>query len=242
MSEHEDLYPYSQGEAVRLSELALWRESYKANCDCARAIERAIRDNYQDNRLHACMQPLIKEYGFNRVNWVLANTVCQNPNDGRFSESNRLWARSFHIASDEPNWQFSVSSHPGLVNIAIDEARRIWKSLGLFDGSHCISEKDGQIDYRGKVVVIDPNIFKDEYKTPDHQLFLAESGFGCSPNSRGRKVYGTFLKDGIETYYTRSEILGILKDEYLPEWARDILTEPTPHDEGEDEGKGMTMT
>ena len=43
MSEHKSLYIYSLSEAVRSNEKDLWRESYKENCDCARAIEKTIR-------------------------------------------------------------------------------------------------------------------------------------------------------------------------------------------------------
>lgn len=239
MNEHISLYLYSREEAIRLNELQDWRDSYRANCDCARVIERAIRDNYSDNVLHDCIRPVIEEYGFNRVNWVLANTVRQKTYDGRFSEANKTWAKGFRIPQDDSNWQFAVESHPGLVDLAINDAKKAWAELGLFNSSHCLSEKDGQLDYTGKVVVIDPNIFKDEYKTPEDQLFLAESGFGCSSNARGRKVYGTFLKDGERTHYQRSDIIGILKDEYLPDWARELHCQEFPSDEGESEG--MTM-
>ena len=132
-----------------------------------------------------------------------------------------------------------MESHPGLTNLVINEARRAWQELGLFDRTHCLSEKDGELDYTDKVVVINPYIFKDEYKTPEDQLFLAKSGFGCSPNSRGRKVFGQFLKDGEKTHYQRSDIVGILKDEYLPEWAREKLDELARLNE--DESEGMTM-
>ena len=239
MAEHKILYIWSLEEAVRLGERDQWRESHRENCDCARAIERAIAENYSDNCLHDCIQPVIERYGFNRLNWVLANTVMQHSQDGRFAEDNKRWARSFHVPRDDHNWHFSVESHPGLTNLLIGQARKAWQALGLFDSSHCISERDGQIDYTGKVVVIDPNIFKDQYKTPEDQLFFAEGGFGCQPNARGRKVFGQFLKDGEQTHYQRSDIIGVLKDEYLPEWAQEKLAELTAPDEGQSEG--MTM-
>lgn len=79
--------------------------------------------------------------------------------------------------------------------------------------------------FEGKVLVLKPTILKDEYKTPDFQLILAESGFGCSPTARGRAVYGQFLKDGEETVYNRQDFIGVLKDEHLPDWAREKLAE-----------------
>ena len=51
MPEHKPLYLWSLEDAVRHNERDEWRESYRENCDCARAIERAIEENYHDNRL-----------------------------------------------------------------------------------------------------------------------------------------------------------------------------------------------
>ncbi len=81
------------------------------------------------------------------------------------------------------------------------------------------------VDYTGKIVVIAPQYLKDEYKTPEDQLFLATGGFGCSPHARGRKVFGQFLKDGEETCFYREDIIGVLREEHLPEWAEERLQE-----------------
>lgn len=89
MSEHKPLYIWSLDYAVRSNERDLWRESYRENCDCARAIERAINENYRDNCLNDCIQPIIERYGFDRVNWVLANTIQEKQDDGRFSQENQ---------------------------------------------------------------------------------------------------------------------------------------------------------
>lgn len=238
MSEHKPLYIWSLDYAVRSNERDLWRESYRENCDCARAIERAINENYRDNCLNDCIQPIIERYGFDRVNWVLANTIQEKQDDGRFSQENKAWAKGFYIPQDDIHWHFCVEAHPGLTNIFTNQARRAWQALGLFDASHCESEKDEQLDYEGKVLVLKGDVLKDQYKTPEDQLFLAESGFGCRPNSRGRKVFGKFLKDGEDTHFYREDFAGILKDEYLPDWAREKLNELQPE---ESESPGMMM-
>lgn len=188
MQEHKPLYLYSREEALRHGERDQWRDSYRENCDCARAIERAIAENYRDNCLGNCAGSILDRYGFTRVNWVLANTMQQKSYDGRFSEGNKRWAKQFYIPNDDIRWHFTVESHPGLTNLFVEQVRDAWQSLGLFDASHCLPDDSDQ-DYTGKVVVIDPNILKDKYKTLEDQLFLAEGGFGASPNSRGRKVY-----------------------------------------------------
>lgn len=223
MAEHKPLYVYSLSQAVRSNERDLWRESYKENCDCARAIERAINENYCDNVLNDCAHPIIENYGFNRVNWVLANTVRQNKEDGRFSEDNKCWARGFHVPREDVNWHFAVESHPGLTNIFINQTRNAWQALDLFDRAHCVSEKDSETDYTNRVLILDPSVLKDEYKTPEDQLFLAKGGFGCYPNSRGRKVFGQFLKDGEDTHFYREDFIGAIDEKYLPDWAREKI-------------------
>lgn len=91
MQNDKPLYLWSLEDAIRNNEKELWRESYKENCDCARTIERAITDayNYGKSCLDACAKPVIEQYGFDRVNWVLANTVQQKNEDGRFSQEIR---------------------------------------------------------------------------------------------------------------------------------------------------------
>lgn len=217
------IYPYSLEYAIKHNERGLWRESYQANCDCARAIERAINENYDGSRLaDNCEKAVLGEYGIDHVNWVLANTIHEKEQDGRISHYNKEWAKSFHIPQDTTQLQFVVDSHPGLVNLFTDTVRQAWRELGLFDKRHCTGADE---DFEGRVLVLKPTILKDEYKTPDFQLFLAEGGFGCSPTARGRKIYGQFLKDGEETHYERQDFLGVLKDEHLPDWAREKLAE-----------------
>lgn len=241
MAEHKPIYPWSLYEAIRLKEKDEWRISHAENCECARAIEKAIRENYKDNSLSNCIKPLIEAYGYDRVNWVLANTVQQNHGDDRYSADNKRWARTFRIPIDSYNKTFAVKSHPGLVDLMIGQSRKAWQDLGLYAYDHCESESEGKLDYTRKVLVIDPRIFDDKFKTPEDQLFFATHGNGCRPQASGRKIYGFFLKDGEQTIYSRSEVLGILKDEYLPDWAREKLDELYPPDEGETESQGITM-
>lgn len=246
MAEQVPLYEWSLEDAVRNNERDLWRESYKENCDCARAIERAISENYYDNVLHDCVKPIIDRYGYDRVNFVLANTVQQNKEDGRFSEDNKKWAKLFHIPRDDVRWHFCVESHPGLTNLFINDARKEWHSLDLFRYSHCIPEDDGQIDYTGKIVVLKPTTLKDGFKTPESQLFFATDGNGCRPNAIGTKVYGFHLDNGEKTYYRRYDIIGAIKAENIPDWAKENLAkfrhiETQNDEETPTEDSGMIM-
>ena len=96
MAKHVSVYLWSLREAQKLGEVDRWRESYKENCTCARAIEQAIDDNYADNRLNTdAAKDIIERFGYNRVNWVLANTIQRKDADGRFSQSKKIGQKDF---------------------------------------------------------------------------------------------------------------------------------------------------
>ena len=78
-------------------------------------------------------------------------------------------------------------------------------------------------DLHDKVVVIRPDILKREYQRATHQYMLAKGGFGASPNSRGTKLYCVDLFSGKDQCFRRSDVLGIVSDEQLPQWAKDGL-------------------
>lgn len=88
----------------------------------------------------------------------------------------------------------------------------------LFDSSHAVQSGEPQ-NYKGKLLIIRAESLKEEFRTPENQLFLASGGFGCDPNASGRKVFGCFLSDGEETHFYRSDFVGILSDEHTPQWS-----------------------
>lgn len=238
MSEQKPLYRWSIENAVHNNELEEWKASYDENRACAAAIEEILDNAYDDGSLNQdAATPILDRFGFNRVMWVLASTIRENRTSEEFSKSNIFWATRIVPMKEQLQRDYCVSHDCKYINTFTDQVRSAWDSLGLHDDSHCESEKDGDIDYTGKVLVLKPSILKDEYKTPEDQLFLAESGFGCTPNARGRKVFGKFLKDGEETNFQRGDFIGILKEEHLPEWAKERLAELQPPAESD----GMTM-
>ena len=137
---------------------------------------------------------------------MLANTVNHYKDDGRISRENKDWAEKWYIPDEKHTRDYDLKSHPGLTNLFINQARKTWQALGLFDASHCV---DGRQDYTGKVVVLKPDVLRDEFKTPKDQLFLASHGNGCKPNAIGRKVFGQFLSDGEKTHFCRDKILAL---------------------------------
>ena len=73
---------------------------------------------------------------------MLANTIQQHSEDGRFSIANKEWANGYYMPEDDILWHYSVESHPGLVNLFVDRVQKEWQALGLFDRSHCTEDGD----------------------------------------------------------------------------------------------------
>ena len=50
-------------------------------------------------------------------------------------------------------------------------------------------------------------------------------GFGCSPHAIGRSVRCTCLSDGEMTRWNRDEFVGVLDEKFLPDWAKESLSQ-----------------
>ena len=75
-----------------------------------------------------------------------------------------------------------------------------------------------------KEVIFILKLLSERLFFPVH-IRLAQSGFGCSPTARGRSILCTCLGDGEQTRWNRNDFIGVLKDEYLPDWAKESLSQ-----------------
>ena len=124
------------------------------------------------------------------------------------------------------------------INVALDglDLDRVYRGSPLVD--YPLSAEDCvpggmDADLRGKVVAVRAEILSPEYRACSHQLMLATGGFGCSPNVRGQSVFATNLYSGEENRWSRSDILGVVEENTLPDWAKEKLTklrEPAPRE------------
>lgn len=216
------LYLGSISEAKRQNEVALWRASHLENISCKQAIEEAIRRDFDGMHLDRdCARSVIDKFGFKRVGWVLSATLQQKHYDGRFSPQNKTWAASTFIPPSDRNYEFVVESHPAVLDGFVKAFREAQAELKLFDRSQC-DDMTTQ-DLEGKVLVMSPFTLKESYWAPENQLWLATGGFGCVPTAAGRAVYATCLGDGEQVRWNRSDFIGILREEHLPDWARERL-------------------
>ena len=134
-------------EKVALSDLPVYRENFdyarecrevetyrislQANVACKEAIEQAISQSYDGRRLaEGTAAKVMNQFGAGRVLYVLANTIQQKEWDGRFTYPNKEWAKTVSIPSNmdsfgmDRNYAFAVSSHPGLIDLFVTQARK----------------------------------------------------------------------------------------------------------------------
>jgi len=222
------LYPYSHAEAVRQGKTRMCEDSFLLNVGCARAIEQAIRDHFDESSKglkDGCARSILEQYGFKRVNFVLANSLKRTGCPYLFHDETHQWGQRVFVPDDgKYNRYFAVDTAASLLEGFIGQTREAYQALGLFGPEHCVGGRQEQ-DYTGKVLVLSLDTLRESCWTPRDQLWLAEGGFGCSPTARGRAVYAACLGDGEQTRWDRTDFTGVLDEQFLPDWAREKLEE-----------------
>lgn len=126
------LYPYSFEESDKRLEASHYHESRRLNGECARAIDAAIHDScyklYHYNLENAAWK-VILDYGFNRVNVVLAHHIQEHEWDGRYSRANIEWAKNIAFHSKAFGGTY-IDAHATLVDDYTNYVRKLYVSLG----------------------------------------------------------------------------------------------------------------
>ena len=106
-----------------------------------------------------------------------------------------------------------------------NELEHIEKNVG--DDTEITAKDCMPISYEdcieGKVIVLRGDILRPEYKRASSQLMFCTGGFGAQANARGCTCYATHLYDARKTQCRRDDILGVMSEENLPEWAKNGL-------------------
>jgi hypothetical protein len=102
-----------------------------------------------------------------------------------------------------------------------EDVRRL-PDNGILTADACI-EGSKQDSYAGRVVILNPDILRPQYRFASDQLIFAKHGFGCSPTARGKLVIGKNLYDGTTERHGREDFMGIADPCKLPQWAREAL-------------------
>ena len=83
----------------------------------------------------------------------------------------------------------------------------------------CIPD-DHSSNIVGKVVAINAEVNRYEYRHSAYQLVLVD-GCHCARGGRGQAVFGICLADGKHARWERYDVLGEIKPEKMPDWAKE---------------------
>lgn len=116
-------YRQEQAEQAMLREQE--RLEHGVRLECSKAIDAVIAEKYDGSTMpRDTAQSIIEQYGMERVSFVLANTIQNMPFDGRFSQSNKEWAKELIPETDWKNRDLILNSHPGVVDGFTNQTRR----------------------------------------------------------------------------------------------------------------------
>ena len=83
-------------------EIEQWKESYLISQDLKLKIDSptsGIESQHDENELRACLGYLMQLYGLERLIYLTAVTIQQNPDDGRYDRTVREWSEQFDFSA-----------------------------------------------------------------------------------------------------------------------------------------------
>ena len=124
MDNHE-VYLHTLSYARDHGEIDQYKNSDALNQLCAQAIDKVIHDRPEANYLppKEMFAAVEDEFGKERIDLVLANTIQQKYYDGRFSHENKSWANALPSL---PNGRHCVAeAHPVFIDGLVTRLRRL---------------------------------------------------------------------------------------------------------------------
>lgn len=83
---------------------------------------------------------------------------------------------------------------------------------------------NNETDLTGKVAAIKLSSLRYEYQQADRQLILVTGGSGAHGNARGSAIFGINVFTGRRAgRWERQDVLGEVRPEHLPQWAKERL-------------------
>mgnify|MGYP000770372482 FL=1 len=123
------VYKGTLAQAMEERDVDAYLDSRKLNIDCKKAIEEVIALNFDGLHLKEdAATQVLKQFGEERMTFVMANTLRELSYDGRFSRQNKDWAEHIEIPENinqgkNLNQDYVIESHPAVLNGFIDMAR-----------------------------------------------------------------------------------------------------------------------
>lgn len=116
---------YKQEQAEQALKREQERLEHGVRKQCKEAIENIIAEKFDGMRLpEDTAEEIIKQYGQERVEYVLARSLMQFTNDGRFSRENKDWAKELVPYANWNTNDLVVTSHPAVLDGFTNLARK----------------------------------------------------------------------------------------------------------------------
>ena len=228
----ESVYLQTGKYAFENNQIEEYRASHKANEDCKHAIDKAIRENYDGMHLNDGFEKkLIDEYGMERVAFIVATTINEHEWDGRYSRTNKDWAKTIPMSeSEDERSNCILNVHPAVLDGFADRIRK--KYLSAYERPAvfyaCKFEKDGIEDKSYMAVYLDNE--SGEIKTLLGNNLRTENEidalvYKVNHDEKNRRDY-TFVKKSYEELLSISKTIKkeentkLAQDKYLHFTAR----------------------
>lgn len=128
--QYPPVYQHTLTYAMEHAEVDDYLDSRRINIACKNAVEEAIDNHFDGMHLDSdVVEPVLKEYGQERLTYVLACTLQYKSWDGRFSRENKAWAESISVEENvnrgvDANTDYVVDSHPAVLDGFVNLARK----------------------------------------------------------------------------------------------------------------------
>lgn len=190
------LYTKDRITAKENGETAECLNSFKENRSCAAAIDKALNENYSENRLDTdkALNTVVEQFGIERVNHVLAAQIVNHDWDGRYHNDVKAWAKEhmkdYSAEFIEDSRSYYLNAHPVLIDGLASKAMVMQNEIGLGNSSDL--HKDAK-EHQRKTIVIN-----------------AFGGAGAGKTTAALSIAAELKKKGFVT-------------EYVPEYAKELI-------------------
>lgn len=177
----EKIYPYSLEYARQNDETDAYHVSASRNRECVAAIDAAISaSNYEQYHynLSGALNTVVKDFGLDRVAWVVAAAVQHYGYDGRLSHTNKDWAQGFPIP-DVRDGRFLPRTHLAVFDGFADEVRKarlheLAQTVGAYEKKHHMADRNRLTDFNSDKGVFLPKRGVTEQRLTERRDEISE--------------------------------------------------------------------
>ena len=214
-----EVYEFDRRTAEQNHHFNMWLFSRIENECCRKDTEKFLDMKPKSPEKDNTFRELLKTYGLDRLQWVLAFSVRANAE--HFSENALKWTNSVipenYPMQEAEDW--ILHSHFDQIAVLAESIAWHFNRFHLLDISAC-SERIENQNAAGNLLILNPKVLSDSCKSSEAQYFYA-----AGIHEKTGYIHGYFLSNGQKAEFEQRNFLGIADKEQLPEWAKNRLSE-----------------